>query len=414
MRPRHARTFLATVTLLAVTLPAVSLQAQVNPEWAKDPYTRGEEAAFKKAGYVSFGPFTWGDDHDSRLIDRMLPHAKIKWIETEHFKLGCSLPPFKVPRRGKWRKKLRAELEELGKKLPELKPRKIRTLDPWLRAHLFAHRLEEMYADISRRLGVTDKDFPKKGQAAVRGRYMGKGPHLGMPGKYTVLLLTKSSDLMRYAQRAGSTVNPGNPAPIRLNFVKTGSLFFGTAGDLPRARLFDDKSMHCHVLFNVVHTLLSGYKHYAHSLPAWCSEGVAHWYVLSIDPAEHVFTGIKGAALDQRKDPKWAQKLRRRVQHEDFTPMARLMSFMSPNEMTFGDHMSAWSRIDFLLEKHPEAFARFMDRMKAPVASQSGKPPTNEAILKRQQECFAECVGMEPGEFDKAWVKYVYRNYPRR
>jgi len=398
---------LSPVLLVAVAIPAQA------PAWEKDPYTKGEEAAFKRAGYVSVGPFTWGDDHDSRLIDKMLPHAKIRWIETEHFKLGCGLAKYKVPKQGKWRRKIMKDLKQLKEVFPEVNP-KTKVLDPWLRAHLFAYRLEKMYDDISSRLGVTDKDFPKKGEASSRGRYMGKGPYLGMPTKYTVLLLTKSSDLMRYAQRAGSSVDPSKPVPLRMNFLKQQSLFFGTAVELAKGALIQDKSLHCHVWFNVVHTLLSGYKHYAHSLPVWCSEGVAHWYVLEVDPAEHVFTAIKGAAVDKRKDPKWGLKIRRRVKNKDYEPMAKLMTKMSAGEFTFGDHMAAWSRIDFLFKKNPKGFAKFMDRMKAPVIAQAGKSPTNESILKRQSECFTECIGMDPKAFDKAWTRYVLKSYPRR
>jgi hypothetical protein len=390
-----------------------TLPAQADAAWRKDPYTQGDEAAMKKAGYVSFGPFTWGDDHDSRLIDKMLPHARILWIETAHFKLGCALPPFRVPKLGKWKKKLQAELGELQQKLPDVNP-KTRVLSPWLRAHLFAYRLEKMYAEVSRMLRVTDKDFPRQGEASRRGQYMGKGPHLGMPKKYPVLILTKTSDLMRYSQRAGSTVDPSRPAPLRLNFLKQGALFFGTAIELAKGALIDDKSLHCHVWFNVVHTLLAGYKHYTHALPAWCSEGLAHWYVLSVDPAEHVFTGIKGASLHQRKDPKWGLKIRKRVKNKDFEPMAKLMNKMSPSELTFGDHMASWSRVDFLLKKHPENFAKFMDRMKAPVIAAAGKAPTTEAILKRQDECFTKCIGMAPKAFDKAWTRFVLKTYPKR
>jgi hypothetical protein len=199
-----------------------------------------------------------------------------------------------------------------------------------------------------------------------------------------------------------------------MNFLKQQTLFFGTAVELAKGALIDDKSLHCHVWFNVVHTLLAGYKHYAHPLPAWCSEGVAHWYVLAIDPAEHAFTGIKGAAADKRKAPEWGLKIRRRVKNKDFEPMEKLMNKMTPYELTFGDHMAAWSRIDFLIKKNPKGFARFMDRMKAPVIAQAGKIPTTEAILKRQGECFAECIGMDPKAFDTAWAAYVLKSYPKR
>lgn len=406
MRPLPA-TALATLLLLAGALPA-----QATVAWKDCPYTKGEEAALKNAGYVSTGPFTWGDDHDSRLIDQMLPHAKIRWIETEHFKVGCGLPEYKVPIAGKWRKKIRTELKELQKKFPKINTRTPK-LDPWLRAHLFAWRLEEMYAQVQKDLGVTDKDFPQKGEASRLGRYMGKGPYLGMPTKYTVLLLSKSSDLMRYAQRAGSPIDASKPAPIRLNFVKQQSLFFGTCVELAEGALIADKSLHCHVWFNVSQTLLNGYKYYAHGLPAWCYEGLGHHYVLQIDPEEHIFTGLKGADRGKRRDPEWALKMRKRMKLKDYDPMVKLMTRMSAIELTFGDHMACWSRIDFLVKKHPEAFATFMGKMKDPVVS-AGSTPSAADILKRQNDCFEKSLGMNPEAFDKAWVAFVLKRYPRR
>ena len=65
--------------LLPLLLPG-SLLAQADEAWRQDPYTKADPAAMKKAGYTSFGPFTWGDDHDSRLIHKMLTHARILWI----------------------------------------------------------------------------------------------------------------------------------------------------------------------------------------------------------------------------------------------------------------------------------------------------------------------------------------------
>jgi hypothetical protein len=136
--------------------------------------------------------------------------------------------------------------------------------------------------------------------------------------------------------------------------------------------------------------------------------------VLRIDPEEHVFTGIKDADREKRKDPEWDLKIRRRIKQKDFEPMESLMAKMSPWDMTFGDHMAAWSRIDFLTKKNPKGLARFMARMKDPIPAPPGQLPTTEAILQRQRDCFAECIGMDPKAFDTAWTAYVLKSYPSR
>ena len=409
MRPSS----LPTRTLCGLALLTSVVSGQVSEAWMADPYTKGDEAAMKTAGYVRFGPLTWGDDHDTRAIDKMLSHAEIIWIETRHFKLGCHLAPYQLPRRGKWKKKIVDELKELQKKLPAVNP-KTKVLDPWLRAHLYAHRLEVFYADFCKRLGVEDEDFPKKGKPSRLGRYMGKGPHLGMPGKFCILLLTKASDVIRYGKRAGRPVDANKRQPVKAYFVKQGSLCFATMTEAAGNALAVDKSMHCHLYFNLVHSLLDGYKHYAHGLPKWFCEGLAHWYVHRIDPKENQFSGMKGGIPKEHKDPKWKAKLRKRIKHKDYEPLSNLMKHMGFNQFSFGDHMAIWSRVEYLLANEPEKFAKFLGRMKAPVSAASGKSPTDEAVLKRQDECFREAFGMDPKAFDKVWVRYVLKKYPRK
>src|SRR5207248_976998 len=81
-------------------------------------------------------------------------------------------------------KKLDEELKRLKAKFTSFKPPKGK-LDPWLRLHLYAMRLEEEYAGFEKTFGITDEDFdPTKQKEGVP---MGGGPYLGMPLKFTVL-----------------------------------------------------------------------------------------------------------------------------------------------------------------------------------------------------------------------------------
>ena len=200
--------------------------------WKEDPYTKNDDAAMKKAGYVSFGPFTWCEDHDTNDIKKSFPALEMLFVETAHFKIGSSLPAYTLPkgkRKLEW-KILGEELTRLKKILPNVDP-KLRTLDPWLRLHVFAMRMEEIYADFSRRLNVTDADFPKIASKPVadlnfkrrpydpedRSReFMGQGPYLGMRGKFLVLLMRKGGNLNRYAARARDGFrSKGGPKPQR-------------------------------------------------------------------------------------------------------------------------------------------------------------------------------------------------------
>ena len=69
--------------------------------------------------------------------------------------------------------------------------------DPWLRAHLWARRLEKWYADFVTTFGITPADFEELARKAKAGESMGEGPYLGMKDKFVVLLTEKRSNFGR-------------------------------------------------------------------------------------------------------------------------------------------------------------------------------------------------------------------------
>src|SRR5262249_33774322 len=124
----------------------------------------------------------------------------ILWIETKHFRIGINLPPWTVPMDPETRAKIRGELERLAEKLPGINP-KTRTLDPWLRAHLFAQRVEDVYDEFCKLAGVKDEDWPRDPDKVIvlPGKpYMGQGPFLGMKQKYLLLLFEKETPFLQY------------------------------------------------------------------------------------------------------------------------------------------------------------------------------------------------------------------------
>ena len=110
----------------------------------EDPYTRSQPETLDALGYVRIGPMPWGST-DTTALSAELGDPDLRWIETEHFRLGCSLAEVAVRQNKRMRSSLGDDLEELAAKLPQLRPQAVRKLDPWLRAHLFAHRLECLY-----------------------------------------------------------------------------------------------------------------------------------------------------------------------------------------------------------------------------------------------------------------------------
>ncbi len=373
-----------------------------------DPYTGGDRELRLGAGIRRYGPLPWADGHGSRDIEEMVGR-RILWVETAHFRIGSTLPWYRLPRDKAQREKIRAELERLAERLLEVDP-KTRRLDPWLRLHLFALRVEDLYAELEAILGVGDADFPKARGERPGGRWMGEGPYLGMPAPYTLLLLEKQASLGRYA---AAWLPPG-PVEVsrRHNFPETGTLFLGVSTEMNDGLLRDDTVLHVHVVFGLTHNLVDGYKFYGHELPVWCKEGLAHCLARRVDPHSNNFTKVVEEQKELRSSWDWAPRVRARVRHRYYPSFAEMLAWRDYQALTFANHMILWSRVDFLLSLGEEGFGRFLGLMKERIV-ESGLP-TWDQVLARQEEALQEAWGMGPEELEEAWRAWVLRTYPRR
>ena len=386
-----------------------------------DPYTRGDEAAMRRAGYVSFGPFTWGDDHDTRAIDEIVGSTRIRWIESEHFKLGCALAPYAVPREQRAIDKLEGELKRLGKKLPRVKSARPKELDGWLRAHLLSQRLEELYADFLKHTGFTARDFPteavatgdatsgtqpKGGAASTR---FGHGPHLGQRDKYLVLVFEKSSDMGRYLRRF---LKMDQDMAMRMPFIQAGSMFFGTAAEYGEGTFRSDTALQCNITFNVVHNLVDGLGGYRHDVPVWCKEGLAHWFLRRIDERFPSFSQVKDAGNAAYQDTDWAEKVRARVGFDHYTRAGEMLQRFDYSEMTFEDHMMVWSRIDWAMAQGPARVRTFLHLLKGRIDDGSAVA-THAQVVARQEQALREAFGVDAAGLDAAWSRWVLATYPK-
>ena len=409
--------FLARLGMaIIITVPAVaqSGKKQKLPKWKIDPYTKNEPAAMEKAGYVSFGPFGFGehagkDVSTARIEAEMGKGVRFRWVETKHFKLGSALEKWIIPMDREVKKKLRAELKELKKKIPRIKV-KVKALDPWLRLHLFAHRLEKLYADFSKRLGVKDDSFPSKRGTYVDGRYMGEGPYIGQPAKYTVLLCHRSGDYTRYLR---TYIGMAQTFAKRHNYKIIGSLFVGTASELYEGQLKHDTAMHTHVFFNVVQQLINGFKFYTHDLPVWFKEGMAHWYGRNVSRKYNNFDQNESTDADLKKTWRWKAKVRALVVMNTYTPAADMLTWRDYGQITFKNHMLCWSRIDYLMTLGDEKFSLFLHAMKG-VIDQSTNLASGKEILKLQRKALKESWRINALTFDEKWKEYVLSTYPVR
>lgn len=399
---------------LALCLPLESLHAQKGDKdeddekpWLEDPYTENDKAIQEAAGYVDYERFHWGDNHSTADVEEAIGGARIRWVETKHFRIGSSLGTYTVDKGSKTEKaKIKAELARLREYLPNV-PKKASKLDPWLRLHLYAMRAEELYAEISELLGVTEDSFPTGPGQLKDYRYMGEGPYLGMKSKFTLLFFEKESSLGRYR---ASFMNSQGDKPIRHMFPKDGSLLFGVATE--NEGMTSDTTMHCLFTYSLTMNLLNGYRYYRHALPEWMTTGLGHWYARKIDPTKNYYTEDRLFSTDDKNIWKWGPKVRARIGHEYFDSFTKVMAYPDAENKKPSQHMMAWSRVDYLMEEHREGFAKWVDMLKEPYPK--GEVQTPESLQERQLAGIQEAIGMDAAAFDEAWAEWGAKFYPKK
>lgn len=384
------------------------------PKWRIDPYTKNQPEAMAKLGYVSYGPFPFGNIADktvtSTQIDDALEHVDILWIETKHFRIGSNLPAIQVPMDAETRGKVRKELEQLQLKLPTVNPKTMR-LDPWLRAHMAAQRVENIYAEVSTLFGVKDEDFPAdetKVVAAPGARYMGYGPYLGMKNKFLVLMIEK---LGPYRQYLKDFVGRDQKYPQRWHFKESSCLLFAVSTECDDAHLKHDTAMHCALAFNVGQNLLDGFRYYSYDLPVWIREGFSHWMLRRVDPKWNQFDQNEGSLADMKNLARWEPYVRGLVTSGGkFAPFPEAFAWRDFGAITFNDHTAIWSRIDYLMSMGPEKWQKFLFLIKGRVDAKWF--PDQSDLVGATRDALQQVYGIPVIDFDRRWSEWVKATYP--
>lgn len=409
-RPLGFASFLVVLSLAVCMTPIAGAQKLIDKSKppghpANDPYTRGGDPEFMKAaGYVSMGGFEFGPEPDTTVeVDKTLGYIDIRWIETEHFELGIALPQVKVTQSE--RDKVRAELTEMQEYFGDAIAPRTRVLDPWLRAHMYAKRVEEHYETIQAMLGVTDDDFKDNRPVWNQvNKYMGTGPYLGQIGKYEVLLLPGEGPAKTYLRdRLGLTTHLSQrwnviPRDTQMTIIHT-----------DQGKLRVDESLHGHLIFNLTHNLILGYKHYSYDMPVWVMEGAAHWYERQLNPKFNSFDGSEGAAPDISSKAKWAPEVKKIVNNGDVPSFPALIGRRTFAELNLDDHFATWSIFDYLIQVHPDFLKVYFDAVSG-IKNAEGYDDYG-ALPDTQRSAFKETLGMTYGKFEAAWKEWVLETY---
>lgn len=366
-----------------------------------DPWTGGE--GWERLGYVRVGSLLLPGPSTSEEVEQVLGGIPMLWVETAHFKLGSSLKTYRLQRDADEEQKLEAELDALGEKLGRFKaPRN--ELDPWLRLHLAAQRLEALYADFVATFELGDVAFGPPAEG------MGAGPYLGQKEKFLVLLLEKSGSLARYTRRFTESEQLFS---YRYGFTD-GGYFFGVAAESLRQNGYAlDAPLHTVMAFGVVQNLVDGFRGTWGAAPLWFKYGLGHRASRAIDPRWNLYEGGSGH-VDQRDDAwVWEPRIRGLVANEVYPSFEEMLGWAQWDQMKQRDHMMAWSRVTWLLERKqsdPRAF--LMGVTEPPPEGQWEVPP--ELRASRQAAAFVAAFGGTPAELEAEWVRHVKKRYPRK
>lgn len=366
-----------------------------------DPYTKGDPALNEALGYVHVGVFPWVGTDRTPDVQLQLGAAPMLFVETRHFKLASSLGTYELPNDKLERERIKAELKQLEGKLK--RPRFPKgELDPWLRLHLYAQRLETLYESFVADLGLELADFEKA------------GPHLGHGKKHMVLLTQRKSEFGRYlkaylAAEGEYSFRWGDPE----------GMFFGSNIESLREGWTDpdaqpfDAMLHDKLIQGVVANFVDGFNSNYFDAPPWLAMALGHVYRRRVDPRWVSFAGSEIVEEPREKDWQWEERVKGLVKKDFYASMEAIFSWPRDHKWNPRDHMIMWSKVDYMLRERPQELRPWFTS----VARSSDLIDEAERLqerIARQTTALEESFGQTPDEFDEAWARWVKRHYRKR
>src|SRR5262245_6260281 len=364
---------------------AAAQKTKSTPLPAADPYTGGDAQRLALLGYRSFGPFLFGAAA-SDIVQEPLGDVPIQWVETEHFRLGSALAEIK-PEDPREIAELKLELGELRARLESI-PASPKKLDPWLRLHLFARRLEALYADFRARLGVKGSGKGEEGAAAA-----------ALPGaeRLTVLLTQKKSMLARFTQEYCGEEHGDS---FLHHFTSSGSFFFGLSDE---SLGLGDSELHYATVYGVTQLLLMAINGFPRHLPSWWENGVALWFAREREPRLLLYARPSSEILPDEELSDWEALARGRVEAGACLGWKEMLGRASWVGQPFGDNVILGSRIDYFLRR-PGGAAPLVTALHAP-----GRTSADDVAA-----ALASATGLDLDALDEAWKDWVRANYRKK
>ncbi|HTF90077.1 MAG TPA: hypothetical protein VK843_16805 [Planctomycetota bacterium] len=395
--------------LLAATLFAQSGKDRGSNEAEEkfkpvDPYTKGDPELVKQAGYVRLEPFSFGEGVQAQDVVDALGGVDLLWAETAHFKICSTLQTYKSKGDQKENAAIEKDLAQLVRKLPGAKAAKVGKLDPWIRLHLYALRLERLYSEFCERTGFKDADFPAVGTTSS----MGSGPYLGQKFKPTILLAEKKSAVGRMNHTFGKM----EESEAR-RFNIGGSMFFGISAEGLRDGGYElETALHCALAENVIGNLLDGLRDSAWATPLWLDMGMGHWFSRRIDTRFTYYAEGTARYLDDPKANNWQPRVRGLVENKVPYTWNEMLTNLDWAQFTPQSHLLIWSRVDWMMQQPPASVRKFLEPIT--VALPSSTPAERIKVQVARATAGLEAgFGKSPEECEAVWTAWVLKTYDK-
>jgi len=427
---RSLLAFLPLMLLFAAPAAAQRGKEQI------DTVIEGDQEVLDKLG-LSYGPFPFMHSTNEQVAIELFINGEILWLQTPHFRIGSMLKKWKIPVPDK--KAYRAELALMAEDYPEIDP-KASSLDPWLRLHLCAWRMENMYEEFLGHMGFSDADFrmlpdedilsqafesdftktindfeiARGGQKRTTGfpQWVGMGQFLGEPHRFEIFICEEEGVWQDFKLRyCGIKTAHPQRWNVKVETLDEGitqarsrAMSFGMS--TKQARVRHDQHVHNALRHNMAINFLDGYMLYLFDMPSWIREGYAHYMRRLNHPGYNFFDGGEGAALIDNEEENWAPEVRKLVKKDEGTDFARLARINDYVDLEFDDHLVVWSKVDFLIQLDPKKFGQFVLRIKT--------QGTGAAVADVQRDAFRELYGWTMRQADEAWKAWVLETYPTK
>lgn len=374
-----------------------------------DPYTKGEDAALEKAGYVSFGPFLFAEKIRTQDVEEALGGLRVLWVETEHFKIGSTLRTYKLGVDPTEDDKIEAELKRLKPRLAKF-PTQRNKLDPWLRLHLYAMRAEDLYADFCRRFGLTPADFDAT-RRKEGGPDMGPGPYLGMEMKYTLLLCDKQSSVGRFFRQLCST-----EVKVWQRWTLPGSsMFLGMSAEALKDIHYErDADMHATVASELTMNLFEGFRQANRDVPFWFRVGSAHEAARRVDPRCVLSaTGTLHGARDEQ-DHDWEPRVYGLVFNKAAVSWSDMLGWTKWEDLKPQSHLIAWSRVAWLNQRKGTDLRALLLALTEKLPQNLSDAERQQPYVDKQVVALQTVLGKPIAELEAEWKQWVLRSYRKK